>query len=277
MINFLSNIILQGQITNMINKDFTLTDIGAGLCVAENAIQVDQAFLFNYINFLKQAEEETFTYLEEDGKKYAVNRTGFKFDPNEVSLAPSRFIDPLLKFSERNPTKEQENFIQDLEDLMYQILVKYCKHYPDAATVCWWRGMGHIATYAKGQGIGPHCDDQIPYEFGKPTKNEYPKHSKVSVNIYLNDSVDSDQELNEYNFTGGEIRFRHAKHTHKPKAGSAVIYPTNYIGTHEVLPVKEGLRIAYLGAFLYGTPEHAREGDWRIWMPNLKKDAGLHI
>jgi hypothetical protein len=39
--------------------------------------------------------------------------------------------------------------------------------------------------------------------------------------------------------------------------------------------VTNGLRIAYLGSFHYGTPEHASEDDWRIWMPNLKKDAGL--
>jgi hypothetical protein len=259
----------------MLNTNLNMTDIGSGLCVVEDAIKIDQDFLFEYINFLKEVEEETFTYVEEDGKRYAINRTGFKFDPDEVSQAPSRFIDPLLKMSERNPTERQEKFIQDLEDLMYRILVEYCKFYPDAATVCWWRGMGHIATYSKGQGIGPHCDDQIPFEYGKPIGNEYPKHSKVSVNIYLNDCVDSEQELNGYNFTGGEITHKHAKHTHKPKAGSAVIYPTNFIGTHEVASVTNGLRIAYLGSFLYGTPEQAREGDWRIWMPNLKKDAGL--
>jgi len=261
----------------MIRKDFKLEDKGSGLCLATNAFDVDQKFLFDYINYLKEAEEETFTYFEENGKKYAVNKTGFKFDSEAVSQAPSRFVDPLLKMSERNPTKEQEKFIEDLEDLMYKILVEYCKHYPDAASVCWWRGAGHIATYSKGQGIGPHCDDAIPFEFGKPTSNEYPKHSKVSVNIYLNDCVDTEDELNGFNFTGGEIKFKHAKYTHKPKVGSAVIYPTNYIGTHEVATVRDGLRIAYLGQFLYGTPEHAKDGDWRIWMPNLKKDAGLQF
>lgn len=259
-----------------------MTDIGSGLCVVEDAIEVDQKFLFDYIKMLREEEEKTFTYVVEDGKKYAINRTGFKFDPDAVSLAPSRFIDPLLKMnnsSGRQVTQEQEKFISDLEDLMYRILVEYCKHYPDASTVCWWRGMGHIATYEKGQGIGPHCDDQIPFIFGEKPKNEYPKHSKVSVNIYLNDSVDSLDELNEYNFIGGEITHRHAKHTHKPKAGSAVIYPTNYIGTHEVAPVTAGLRIAYLGSFLYGTPSDGitEHGDWRIWMPNLRKDAGLEF
>jgi hypothetical protein len=260
----------------MMDTRINMTDIGSGLCVVKDCIDVDQEFLFNYINYLREVEEETFTYVEEDGKRYAINRTGFKFDPDGVMLAPNRFIDPLLKWSpNRDVTPEQEQFIADLEDLMYRILVEYCKYYPDASTVCWWRGMGHIATYEKGQNIGPHCDDQIPHEFGKAPASEYPKHSKVSVNIYLNDSVDNVEDLNDYNFLGGEITNRHAKHTHKPKAGSAVIYPTNFIGTHEVAPVTKGLRIAYLGSFLYGTPEHHFEGDSRIWMPNLRKDAGL--
>jgi hypothetical protein len=261
----------------MLETNLDMTDVGSGLCVVKNALQIDQQFLFDYIDFLKKAEEETFTYIEENGIKYAINKTGFKFAIDQVSLAPERFVDVLGVMNNRPVTQEQKKFIETLEDLMYRILVEYCKHYPDAATVCWWRRMGHIATYSNGQGIGPHCDDQIAYEYKKSTQNEYPKHSKVSVNIYLNDSVDTVEELNGYNFIGGHITHRHAKHTHKPKSGSAVIYPANFIGTHEVSPVTHGKRVAYLGAFLYGTPDNASENDGRIWLPNLKKDAGLEF
>ena len=91
--------------------------------------------------------------------------------------------------------------------------------------------------------------------------------------------MDSEEELNGRNFLGGDIVFKYAKHRHKPKMGSLVIYPTNYVGTHEVDPVTAGKRIAYLGAYLYGTPTHASPvpeiGEERIWLQNLKKDAGL--
>lgn len=263
-------------------KDFLYPqDIGAGLVLIEDAFDLDQKFLFDYINWLKEVEEDTFTYVEEDGKTYAINRTGFKFDPNEVSIAPERFVDPLCKTTDRKPTEQQVKLINDLEDLVYKSLVEYCKLYPEASTVCWWRSPGHIATYSNGQNIGQHCDDQIPFEWGKAPKNEYPKHSKVSVNIYLNNGVYSEDQLDGTNFLGGDITFRHAKFTYKPKAGSLVIYPTNYIGTHAVTPVTAGKRIAYLSAILYGTPENASPiptpGDGRFWMPNLRKDAGLEF
>jgi hypothetical protein len=263
----------------MFNKKIILKDLGSGLAIAEDAFDIDQKFLFDYINWLKKQEEDTFTYIEEDGKRYAINRTGFKFDLDSVSMAPERFVDPLCKLSDRKPTEEQQQLIHNLEDLVYKSLVEYCKIYTEASTVCWWRSPGHIATYSNGQSIGQHCDDQIPYEYGKPPKNEYPKHSKVSINIYLNDGVESEEELDGTNFIGGDIFFKHANYTHKPKAGTIAIYPTNYIGTHEVYPVTRGKRIAYLAAISYGTPDNGSpipvEGESRIWMPNLRKDAGL--
>jgi predicted 2-oxoglutarate/Fe(II)-dependent dioxygenase YbiX len=105
--------------------------------------------------------------------------------------------------------------------------------------------------------------------------NEYPKHAKVSINIYMNECVESEDQLDGTNFTGGAIRFRHAKYEHKPKMGTAVIYPANYIGTHEVTPVTGGIRVAYLGSFLYGSPENSSPNDSRIWMKNLKEDCNF--
>lgn len=250
-----------------------ITDVGSGLCVAENLFDIDPKFTIDYINFLRKLEQDTFTYVEENGKTYAVNKTGFKFDINEVSLAPERFINPLCDGYDQKPTTEQVKLVGEMESCVYKVLVEYCKIYPDAATVCWWRSAGHFATYSKGQGIGPHCDDQIPYQESLGVANEYPKHAKVSINIYLNDCVDSTSQLNGYNFTGGQIRFRHAKYEHKPKMGTAVIYPANYVGTHEVLPVVDGMRVAYLSSFLYGSPENSQPNDGRIWMKDLKKDS----
>jgi hypothetical protein len=256
-----------------------IQDKGCGLVLFENTFDINQKFLFEYIEWLKQEEENTFTYVEENGKTFAVNKTGFRFDVNSVSLAPERFIDPLCRMSDRKPTKEQIELINQLELLMYDVLVEYCKLYPEAATVCWWRIPGHIATYTDGQQIGPHCDDQISYEFSSVSRNEYPKHSKLSINIYLNTGVEEESSLDGTTYTGGDIYFKYAKYKHKPKMGDILIYPANFIGTHEVAPVLKGKRIAYLGACLYGTPEHFSpkpiESDHRIWLLNLKKDVGL--
>lgn len=253
-----------------------MTDIGSGLCLAEDLFNFNPQDIIDYLSFLRQMEQNTFTYIEENGKKYAVNKTGFKFDMDAVSIAPERFTDPLCKGFDQKPTEEQKNLVVFLEDLFYKVLVEYCKIYPDAATVCWWRSPGHFATYSNGQRIGSHCDDQIPYDDSFGVANEYPKHAKVSINIYLNDCVEKEEELNGTNFMGGWIKFRHAKYTHKPKMGTAVIYPANFVGTHEVTPVTHGMRIAYLGSFLYGTPQNAVPNDGRIWMTNLKKDSGFY-
>jgi len=253
-----------------------MTDIGSGLCLAENLFDFNPQDIIDYLSFLRQMEQGTFTYIEENGKKYAINKTGFKFDMDSVNIAPERFTDPLCKGFDQKPTEEQKNLVVFLEDLLYKVLVEYCKIYPDAATVCWWRSAGHFATYSNGQRIGPHCDDQIPHDDSFGITNEYPKHAKVSINIYLNDCVEKEEELNGTNFMGGWIKFRHAKYTHKPKMGTAVIYPANFVGTHEVTPVTHGMRIAYLGSFLYGTPQNAVPNDGRIWMTNLKKDSGFY-
>lgn len=74
----------------MLKKDFKIEDKGSGLCVMTNAFDIDQDMLFEYIKWLKQEEEDTFTYLEEDGKKFAINRTGFRFDLSEVREAPEK-------------------------------------------------------------------------------------------------------------------------------------------------------------------------------------------
>lgn len=254
-----------------------ITDVGSGLCIAEDVFDIDPKIVLDFIQFLKQVEQGTFTYVEENGKKYAVNKTGFKFDINEISMAPERFIDPLCNSYDQKPNESQIKIVEEMEACLYKVLVEYCKIYPDAATVCWWRSAGHFATYSKGQGIGPHCDDQVPFEESLGKANEYPKHAKVSINMYLNDCVNTKEELDGTNFMGGEISFKHAKYVHKPKRGTAAIYPANYVGTHEVFPVIDGIRVAYLGSFLYGTPENAHPNDSRIWMKNLKKDSMFFV
>jgi hypothetical protein len=51
-------------------------------------------------------------------------------------------------------------------------------------------------------------------------------------------------------FTGGEMNFKLWDINVSPKAGSALLYPSNYIGAHEVSEVTSGVRWVFLG-FLY--------------------------
>lgn len=245
---------------------------GGGVVSFDDVIQVDQSFLKEYISWLKEPDEGTFTYLEEGGKKYAVNKTGFKFELNHIVKAPERFVDLLGKTSNRTPSQEVIEFIKSCNDELYKCLVQYCSLYPEAATTIWWRGSAHIAGYNKGRWIGPHCDNQIQFEFDGPPKNEYPIHNTISCALYFNDCVEKEEELNGTNFIGGHIKFKYAGLDYKPKAGSAVFYPSSFMGTHEVTPVTNGERYVYLEFFAYGIPKNSPGTDLK-YMPNLIRDS----
>lgn len=245
---------------------------GSGIVSCDNVIELDRNFFNRYIKWLREAEEETFTYLEENGKKYAINKTGFKFEINDIPEAPERFVDLLGKSSGREASEEVANFIKHCEDALYECLVEYCALYPEAATTIWWRGSAHIAGYNKGRWIGPHCDDQIQFEFDGLPKNEYPIHNTISCALYFNYCVDSEEDLNGDNFVGGHIKFKYAGVDFSPKAGLAVLYPSSYMGTHEVTPVTGGERYVYLEFFAYGIPKNSPGTDLK-YMPNLIKDS----
>lgn len=256
--------------------------VGMGVVICENVIDIDQKFLFEYINWLRKNEEDTFTYFEEDGEKYAVNKTGFKFRLEDIQQAPQRFLDTKGKTLQTEAPKEYVDFVDSLEQAIYQALVEYCCYFPDAATTSWWRPNGHIAGYENGQRIGLHCDDQVPYEWGKETGNQVSMHNSSSINLYLNDCVENESELNSYNYIGGEIHFPNAPFVYKPKAGSVAIYPSSYIGRHEVFPVTKGQRYAYLSIACYGTSFELKEivgqeNPHKHWMPDIIDDVNKKI
>jgi len=251
--------------------------IGMGVVICEDVIDIDQDFLFEYMDWIRKNQEDTFTYHEENGVRYATNKTGFKFKLEDIQQAPQRFLDTKGRQLEIEVPKKYIDFIDSLEDAVYDALVEYCCYFQDAATTSWWRPNGHIAGYENGQRIGQHCDDQVPYEWGKPTGNQVSMHNSSSINLYLNDCVDSVDQLNGKNYVGGEIHFPNVPATWKPKAGSVAIYPSSYIGRHEVLPVSAGQRYAYLSIACYGTSfdqqeSVGQENEYKKWMPNLISD-----
>jgi len=251
--------------------------IGMGVVIIEDLIDIDQDLLFEYMGWIRQNQEDTFTYHEEDGVRYATNKTGFKFNISDIEKAPQRFLDTKGQQLNIEIPQKYIDFIDSLENAVYDALVEYCCYFPDAATTSWWRPNGHIAGYENGQGIGQHCDDQVPYEWGKPTGNQVSMHNSSSINLYLNDCVETEEQLNDHTFIGGEIHFPNIPFVFKPKKGSVAIYPSSYIGRHEVLPVTKGQRYAYLSIACYGTSFEQEElvgqqNVYKVWMPKLIED-----
>jgi predicted 2-oxoglutarate/Fe(II)-dependent dioxygenase YbiX len=118
--------------------------------------------------------------------------------------------------------------------------------------------------------------------WGKQTVSKISIHNSSSINLYLNDCVQTENELNNYNYTGGEIHFPNIPYVWKPKAGSVAIYPSSYIGRHEVYPVDLGQRYAFLSIACYGSSFIKEEiigeyNEQKYWMPDLIKDANNRI
>jgi len=257
--------------------DMNIKHVGMGIVIIEDLFELDKNLAKDYIEWLKKGQENTFEYRIEDGVEYAFNKTGFKFNAEDIKRAPQRFMD-IKGVNRADETNDVfTNFVDSLELHVYTALVEYCKIFPDAATTAWWRPKGHVAGYSSTQGIGPHCDDQVPFEWGKETGNQNSMHNSTSINIYLNNCVSDISEIDDFNFMGGELNFPHANYKWMPKAGSVAMYPSNYVGRHQVLPVLTGERYAFLTVACYGTSFDQSEvvgepNEEKIWMPDLIRD-----
>jgi len=78
-----------------------------------------------------------------------------------------------------------------------------------------------ILKYGQGQKFVNHIDDHKDH------------HRRMSWVYYINDD-----------YTGGEISFPRFNLTYKPAANEFIVFPSNYIYNHSVLPVIEGTRYA---------------------------------
>jgi Rps23 Pro-64 3,4-dihydroxylase Tpa1-like proline 4-hydroxylase len=76
----------------------------------------------------------------------------------------------------------------------------------------------HLLKYEKSGHLPAHQDQGISSRV-------------LSTVIYLNDD-----------YSGGEIEFKHSNVKIKPKAGSIIFFPSNFLYVHEVYPISDGVR-----------------------------------
>jgi hypothetical protein len=240
--------------------------LGHGIVLFENAFDVDTELVSQYMNYLRSTNEEVHFFDTKESSE-AVNTSGYKFDKNEINLAPERFIRTVTN----DTPKQFVDLIQSYEDTLYSCLVEYCKLFPVAVEAITWRSRGSIATYKNGQHIGPHSDSSIPCAVGEMPTNQIALHTTLTASLVMNNE-----------FEGGEIGFRAWDKVVHINAGSILYYPSTYIGAHEVLPVTSGERIVYLERFCHGHPgigmpevhdNNLMSGNQ--WLPMLKEDVGL--
>jgi predicted 2-oxoglutarate/Fe(II)-dependent dioxygenase YbiX len=255
-------------------------NLGGGVVVFENAITVPTAEIIALIDKLSvTAIKEQYDYVcDLDGiPVHAMNKSGFIYELEEINKTPIRI------------QKLEHQFFQDCEQTIYQCLLEYIEMFPAALQCLWWKSDGHVLKYPTGSKLGFHCDNDVNYKYGQLPPFEHATRNVISALVYLNSSCE-DSECDEYSFTGGEMEIPYFGITIKPKMGTVLFMPANYLGAHEIMEVTSGSRYSYLSWFAQGsanpergispnepTLEQVRPIGGQWWMPDLVKDYEQHL
>lgn len=207
------------------------TDHGYGVVEFHDVFSVDPNFIASWLERRRLTEPRDYS-VDENG--FYVNRGGYKFTEEQIKGAPERY----LNLTPPGCPQDDADFSNKLEQVMFDCINAYANIYPEVKDCLWWRSDAHVAVYGVGAGMGMHHDNAI----GGASANENPLFNVVSGSLILAD-----------NCSGGELGFRFINEKIKPKAGSAVFYPSSFMGSHTVSKITEGMRISYLEFFGHGS------------------------
>jgi predicted 2-oxoglutarate/Fe(II)-dependent dioxygenase YbiX len=236
--------------------------LGNGILAIDGLLDLDNKRSLAWLERI-EAGSSPQAYIEVDDS-VELNQGGYEFSKNSVDTRPTRFDN----FQYDGKTEEDDLIRKLIDDAIYSAVVLYARVFPVSISELTWRTNGHIARYEPGQYIGSHSDCGLPYD--GDTYNPlhiFPLYNTLTTTVALND-----------NYDGGELKFKTWGITHKGKVGSVTVYPSSYIGAHEILPVTSGVRYSYLSWFCHGL-EHfdydsmrKEDADFK-WLVNLKKDV----
>ena len=271
----------------MLNK-IVPKKLANGILLFENVISMDEHdYVIPFIKLLKQkAVQEDYTIIKDsDGKQlYAINRSGHRYAVEDIEKSSSH----IMNFLDENTNPDIENFFADCELAFRQCLLQYIEEYPMVLPNLWWRIQGHILAYGPSSGMGLHNDNDVNYQPGFEPDLQIATRSVVSSIMYFNSSVKSAHDINKNEYVGGEIEFPYLDLEYSPKAGDLLIFPSNYLATHEVKQCFHGNRYAYVGYYSQGSRQIERgitiqNGNisvgkqGQVWMPEIVEEYKKHI
>ena len=242
-----------------------ITHLGNAIVAFEDALQIDQQTMYEYVDRLESCTNpQGYTQLEDE---VLLSDGGYRYDTENYKITPTRYPDliyPEILESDRK-------IVEELESTIYRCLVEYCKLFPSVLETVKWRTRGYVIKYEKNQEIGPHCDTNLPYDGNSYIPlNNFPMHNTLTSGMLLSEDFD-----------GGNLFFRPWGITAPKKYGTAIIYPSSFTGCHEVSCIENGVRYAYLSWFGHGTISMLDVNDHRTdvdqaysWMRQLTNDVG---
>jgi hypothetical protein len=259
--------------------------LGNGIIVFNDVLDIDQDFLIPYLAELhEKVVEEEFTIIhgENNEKLYAVNRSGHRYSIDDIYK-----VNRIMGFATNDKESETYKFFLSCEDAIYACLLRYVEQFPMILPSLWWKEQGHVAAYKPDSAMGFHSDNDVNYRPGEVPDMQLATRHVVGALLYFNDSVDSVDQIQKYEYIGGELDFKYLDVTYKPKTGDVIMFPSNYMATHEVRPLHSGSRYVYISYFSHGSADIQRGigpaekldtlSSGQVWIPSVFKDYHAYI
>jgi hypothetical protein len=269
-------------------NEITPKKLTNGILLFENVISMEEhQYVIPFIESLKQkAVQEDYTIIRDsDGNQlYAINRSGHRYAVEDIEKSSSH----IMNFLDDNTDPKIESFFTNCELAFRKCLLEYIEKYPMVLPNLWWRIQGHILAYGPSSGMGLHNDNDVNYQPGFEPDLQIATRSVVSSIMYFNSSVESAYDIKQNEYVGGEIEFPYLGVKYSPKAGDLLIFPSNYLATHEVKQCFHGSRYAYVGYYSQGSRQIDRGitvqdqtlsvgKQGQVWMPEIIEQYKNHI
>lgn len=256
--------------------------LGSGIVLFKNKINVPDGLTDFLLSLKKEARKKHYSYVYDDEGYvlYATNKSGHRFQLEDIDKNCSRITDFYSSCTE----DWQSSFFKECESAIYQSMIEYASIYPMVLPCLWWKTHGHVLAYGPGSDLGLHCDNDINFSPGFEPDFQLGIRHVLAAITYFNSSKDT---IEGNNFVGGEIHFPYAGVTYVPSKGDILMFPGNYMCTHQVNGVSNGNRYAFLEYFGQGSSDPDRgvnvsepspgKTSGQTWMPNLFSDYRNYV
>lgn len=227
--------------------------LGGGVVLYREHISTDWDLLRAFSEEAATKERDTMYVPGKDpigGEDGYINRNGYFFPTESIEVMPQH-----CAYVQADARPEIQAVLKKLEDAKDDCLWDYLHLFPIAGMSIWWKIKSHILVYPKGGYLGMHADTSTDYAYGSPTPtDQIATRTVVSTIAFFNDHVETEEELDGTNFTGGVVHFGYLDIQYKPSKGDLLIFPSNYMASHAVSLVSGGPRYSHVGWYCQGTP-----------------------
>jgi hypothetical protein len=229
--------------------------IGNGIVLYRNLIDPETIKSCNVSVIEKTCTPQGFS--KKDGKLYTAG--GYEYNQETDSVTyPIRFSENI----------DLVNFTDFLVSRIYDAAVYYCSVFPSVIECITEHKQFHYIKYSKNSVMGPHSDCSASYKDG----------SVEPISISAIDNTLSTSIVLDSNFTGGEFRFTVLDDELLLNPGDALIYPSNFIGSHEVKKIQSGERWAFLSFFSHARTQFGGKEDIEkrnLWLNKFRSDINI--